>query len=457
MGNVRALALWLGLVVAASGCGGDGSAPGVPIDEEDAGPTDDGDAGEDADLADAAEDAGADAAVLPDAGEGGTNLSECEGDILDFPAARSAGRPLTAALVGNRTHLVYLAPSGGGSSGNNTAQGLRYVAFDTSSAPPAPADLVNVGIDTYNRTRDPALLARGQSLDLIYTATSGSNPFELFSKNVSAGMAPAAETSGNNRVETANALGAFGDDLAMLYSSDSTTVNTAAPVMLKLQGKSAQELVPESQGYHASEIAFAAFGEGAALRGVTAFLSDLPSKPGIFVQGVGAAGGPSGELTTLTTQIGGTSTVDITAGREGGALVYTEAPGGTIHQLRFREIDAAGKVSSSVKSLTNANQNLRDVSIAAYSHGYVVAYRRLGGLPSAQATIYLLFIDAQGNISGSRLVRTAELTGGGLKVLVANDGRLIVLWGDTETTTNPVTNKTEIGLRVRVARLTCSM
>jgi hypothetical protein len=462
MGNVRSLAVGLALGILASGCGGD-NAPGIPTDEQDATPGDDdaGDAGDGGEVAhdggDLPADAGTDAAPLPDAADGGGNVSECVGDLLEFPAARSVGRPLSAALVGNRTHLVYVVPSGGGTSGNNTAQGLRYVSFDTASAAPAPVDLVNVGMDSYNRTRDPSLLARGQGLDLIYTATFAGMPFELFSKNVGTAAAAVQETSSNTRVETANRLGAFGDDLALLYSADSPTANMPGALMLKLQGKSAQELVPESAGYHASEIAFAAFGEGAELRGMTVFLSDLATKPGIFAQTVGANGGPSGALTTLSTQIGGTSSVDVTKGRDGGGLIYTEAPAGGVHQLRFRELDSTGTLTGAVKNLTSGNQNLRDISIAPYSHGYVIAYRRVGGLPSAQATIYLLFIDAQGNISGTRLVRSAELTGGGLKVLVANDGRLIVLWADTETSVNPVTNKTEIGLRVRAARLTCAM
>jgi len=172
----------------------------------------------------------------------------------------------------------------------------------------------------------------------------------------------------------------------------------------------------------------------------------------------GSSGAPTGTLTTLTTQIGGTSAVDIAKGKDGaGAIIYTEAPAGAVHQLRFREIDETGKISSSIRNLTNANQNLRDISIAAYSHGFVIAYRRVGGLPDAQASIYLQFVDEMGNISGTRLVTKAALTGGGLKVLVANDGRLIVLWAETETTMNPISMKTEIGLRVYAARLVCAM
>src|SRR5262245_47376489 len=121
MGNVRALVLGLGLALWASGCGDEGP-PGAPDEDADVSP--EGDAGEDASAEDSSteydggetsRDAGTDAAPLPDGG----NVSQCEGDVLEFEAARSPGRPLTAALIGNTTHLVYVVPSGGGTSGNN--------------------------------------------------------------------------------------------------------------------------------------------------------------------------------------------------------------------------------------------------------------------------------------------------------------------------------------------------
>jgi hypothetical protein len=41
--------------------------------------------------------------------------------------------------------------------------------------------------------------------------------------------------------------------------------------------------------------------------------------------------------------------------------------------------------------------------------------------------------------------------------MVANDGRLIVIWSDTEQVTNPSTERTETELRVRAARLLCAL
>jgi MFS family permease len=150
--------------------------------------------------------------------------------------------------------------------------------------------------------------------------------------------------------------------------------------------------------------------------------------------------------------------VAVAAGRDGGgALVYTETPAGSIHQLRFRSIAADGQVNDAVRSLTTANQDVLDLALSAYSHGYVIAYRRLGGASDGAATIYLMFVDADGNFSGTRLVRSASNTGRGMKVMVANDGRLIVVWSDAESVTNATTQRTETELRVRAARLLCAL
>jgi hypothetical protein len=456
MGNVRTLVVWLGLALWASACGNDETPPGPPVGGDDAGVEEDAGGEEDAgqDAGEEPSDAGTDAEPLPD----GSNVSECEGDILDFEAARSIGRPLTAALIGNTTHLVYVVPSGGGTSGSNNAQGLRYVSFGTSAEPSEPVDLVNVGIDTYARTRDPFVASRGQALDVVYTSAASGKPWDLFSKDVANEAEPVQETSANTALETGNVAAAFGDALGIVYSADNVAANMSGALMFKVQGEPASEIVPLSQGYHASQIALTSFGSQTDPTGVVGFVSDMDGKRGIFAQNIAADGTASGGLVTLSAQVGGTSCVDIARGRDGaGAIVYTEAPAGTIHQLRFREVDDEGKVGSVVRNLTSGNQNLIEMSIAPYSHGYVVAYRRLGGVPDAAASIYLLFIDAQGNTSGTRLVKAVERTGGGLKVLVANDGRFVVLWADTEITMNPTTNRTEIGLRVKAARLTCAM
>jgi hypothetical protein len=155
--------------------------------------------------------------------------------------------------------------------------------------------------------------------------------------------------------------------------------------------------------------------------------------------------------------VGSASGVSIARGRSGAAVVYTEVPSGAVHQLRFRSVEADGQPGSIIRALTTANQDLRDIAVAAYSHGYVIAYRRMGGPQSVPASVYLMFVDSEGNVGGTRLVRAATPSGYGMAVMVANDGRLIVVWSDTEQVTNPSTGRRETELRVRAARLLCAL
>lgn len=472
MGQLRALAPRLAILtlIASTACGGGGKAPGfsdedaeVPVDEDGG----DSDAGElDAGEGDAGKDAGKDDGGKLDAGlnpapDGGPprsdagDISECEGDILEFDGARTSGRPLTAAIAGNRVHLVYVVPAITTAATNNT--GLRYVPFDTTGDPGMAIDVVNVGADASFFTRDPSLVVGPDKIELFYTSNNEGS-YELFHTDPTGMDAPVRETDNMGRNEYALAAGLFGDVAAVAYSDEPAILDAPGGLALKLPGMPASELVPEAAGYHVAQVAFAHIGSSGARRGVAAFLSNLSTKPGIFAVPVASSGAPGGALVTLTTTVGGASAVDIGRNRDGrGALLWTETPAGSIHQLRFRSIAEDGAINGAVRALTSSNQDLRDFSVAAYSHGYVVAYRRVAGVPGQAASIWLMFIDPDGNLSGTRLVHTAALSGGGLKVLVANDGRLIVLWADTESVRNPTTMKLETVLKVRAARLSCAL
>jgi hypothetical protein len=446
-GTVAAgVGLWA-LLLSLGACGEEG-APEPPPWPDDDGSTPEDDAGEDAeaDGAEPEEDAGA---PEPDAGE----LSQCEGDVLEFPAANAPGRAFSAAQSGNLTQLVYLVPSGGGSYGASTAQGLRHVSFETTGVASEPEDAANVGIASYAKTRDPTLVVRGTTLDLFY-ASNQDGPYELYHKELSAPDAEATrETTNTGRNEFVPVAARFGGELAVVYSDEPAQPSLPGAVAFKFAASAPAELTPESFGIRASRLAFAELGSG----GAVAFLSELKDGAGIYMQSLAADGAPRGGPATLSEHIGGASGVSLARGRQGSAVVYTEVPSGTSHQLRFRNVDDEGQPSSTVRALTSANQDLRDIALATYSHGYVVAYRRMGGPESAQASIYLMFVDGEGNVGGTRLVRAATAGGRGIDVMVANDGRLIVIWSDTEQVTNPSTERVETELRVRAARLLCAL
>lgn len=452
MRNGLTVPAWLGLcaLLGAGACGekDSPSAPSWPDEDaslplEDAGEED---ASEEDGGGEPQSDAGA---PENDAGE----FSQCEGDVLEFPGANAPGRPFSAVQNGNVTQLVYLVASGGGTLGSSAAQGLRHVSFETTGDPSEPEDVANVGVDSYAKTRDPALVVRGAALELFYTSNQD-GAYELYRKDLATPDAAAVrETSNLDRNEFWPVAARLGDAAAVVYSDEPAARGVPGALAFKFAGDAPAELTPESLGIRASQLAFAELGAG----GAVGFVSDLDGGVGIYLQGVSAEGAPIGELSTLTERIGGASSVDLARGRQGAAVVYTEVPSGTVHQLRFRKLDGEGQLTATARALTSANQDLRDVAIAAYSHGYVVAYRRLGGLASAAASIFLMFIDGDGNVGGTRLVRAATSSGRGIDVLVANDGRLIVVWSDTETVTNPSNQRTETELRVRAARLLCAL
>lgn len=427
---------------------GDDKAPGASgdLDDADVLEPDASDAGTDADG-----DAELDSEAPVDV-DGGT--SQCEGDVLDFDVANGVGRPFSSAIIGNRVHLVYTVPSGGSSLAMPVGQGLAYVGFDTTGEAETAIDIVNVGVEVYNKTRDPSLVARGGDLDLFYTSNEEGS-YELYYKDLDANGTPVRQTN-NARNEYYAAGSAFGDSAAVLFSDEPGQSSAPGAVaLIVMPGQAPIELVAEAKGLHAGQLAFAQIGDGASGQGGLGFVSNLPESRGIYFQALSSSGQPQGELSKLSSETGGASNIDIAPGASGGAVIYTEAPGGTIHQLRFRELSPEGTVSSVVRNLTSANQDLRDVAISKYSAGYVIAYRRLGGAPGAATSVYLKFVDAQGNEAGTRLVSAAAVGGSGIDVLVANDGRLVVLWADAVNVLNSATNKPETHLRVHAARLTC--
>lgn len=466
MQNVRAAAFRLAFfsLVSLSACGDDKAEP-QPYDDEDAhirmrdasieagpdaGPLDGG-----------SEEASVEDGAVPD----GSAVSECTGDTLELKVANGPGRPFSAAIHKNRVHVAYAVPAGGKPYADSTLQGLRYVWFDTTGVLSDPVDVVSAGNDDYNITRDPALVARAvgsnTQLDLFYTSNE-TNAYELFYKDLTANSAPEQQTSNaaTQRNELYTVAAPFQGGSGALYSDETTVVAPGAVALLKGKNTAPVTLVGETD-MHATALAFGELAAGATFGFVSSFpsLQDTSkAKSGIFAQALSSAGTPVGPLTTLSTQIGGRSQIDIATlpgdnGAQNGAVFFTEAPGSADHQLRFRELDRTGAFVAATRNLTSSNIDLHEFAVAPYSRGYVIAFRRTGGVANYPASIYLMFIDAQGNESGKRLVRGVTGSAGGLEVLVANDGRIVVVWADTEQVTSD--NKTVTELRMRAARLTC--
>jgi hypothetical protein len=133
--------------------------------------------------------------------------------------------------------------------------------------------------------------------------------------------------------------------------------------------------------------------------------------------------------------------------RQVGAAVFSEAPLGARHQqIAFRSFEANGTLGP-VARITHGDRDARNVGIAPFADGYVVAFRVLSGSGRPNPVVQLAFVNVQGRAAagGERLLTDASSSGGDIKVITASDGRLIVAF----------TDRTNEGLVLRVVRATC--
>ena len=433
--------LCAGFLVVGLGCGGD-SAPPAQGGSGDAAARD---AGADAGAHDAAPEGGS-----LDAGKGdaGGWSSECSGDILSFEAAQAPGRPFSAAIEGNQVKLLYVTPSCGGTLSNNQNQGLTQVSFDTKGEPAEPQGVVNAGVTSCSKTRDPALVMGSGTHQLFYVSNATGTGYELSFKNLdpSASAEPLDSAEGN---EFGPAATWFAGSALVVYPRDtsSAAAPVAGPILLSRPTGAASELVGADAGHRAIQLTVAELGRASGDPvGVAAFRSDLADAAGIYLQVFGEDLAAKGTLRLLTDKVGAASNVAAAGHDEGGAVAYTESLDGVVHQLRFRHLGEGGDLGDQVE-LTTASQNVRDVALTRYASGYLLVYRRLGGAGGGGPSLRMMAIDDVGNLAGTRYI--AEATSAeGTQVLVAADGRIIVIWADAEAAGGG-------GLHIRAARLTC--
>jgi hypothetical protein len=397
-----------------------------------------------------------DAGLMDVDGSAETPMGQCAlaAPLLTFDATRSSGRSFASASSGNDIHLVVQEPSCGGTSAKSVNQGLSYVTFSTSGEPSVPVDIAN-GSGCFI-TRDPALVAGGaDGLTLFYTSNGAGTGYELFTRDLTKLTPTVAETKDMDNEFFVAAARLSGDAPPMAaYINEPPSMSiggpvVAAPIVTKRPGRLESEVVPASAGYHASNLAVGRLGrKDSALRGVVAWVSDINTKPGVFLRAIDANGAGTGEVFALSAGIGGSSNVAIAPGASGAVVVYTMSSDETAQEIRARVLDEDGTPGQEIR-LTRANQNVRDVAIAPYARGYVVGYRRLGGQDGAEASIRLLFIDDAGNVGGARFVQETTSRGVGLDLLVGSDGRIVAVWADADTV------DAGLAYKVRAARLDC--
>jgi hypothetical protein len=166
--------------------------------------------------------------------------------------------------------------------------------------------------------------------------------------------------------------------------------------------------------------------------GALVFVSET-KKPGIWLLPLDNGGLPVSAPVLLSNAVSTGNSIDIAARpADGGAIVYSTDVSGD-NDVRFRRVDANGKVISDEIKLISNPWHARDAGVARIGDSYVVAFRTLPAEGEMRGEIRLIFVTKEGNVqrdSAGRLITVlitdASPTGGRVSVRVSNDGQLLL-------------------------------
>jgi hypothetical protein len=141
---------------------------------------------------------------------------------------------------------------------------------------------------------------------------------------------------------------------------------------------------------------------------------------------VSAAGAPTGTPTVLTTERNGDGTVAVAQGIEAfGVLVA-----GALPQIRVREFDPSGAPAGSERIVTSPPTQGIEPGVAAFSPGWLVAYRALPDGTLMTPTIRISYVTRFGSPNAIFDVASTSREGGPVRIATAPDGRVAVAWAE---------------------------
>lgn len=371
---------------------------------------------------------------------------ECdlEPEQLAIEIDKHGSRPWDALSLDDTIHLVYQMPAC--PSGSQVqAQRLDYLTFKSTGAFPEAKPVVNVDPSTCYAARTPTLSPGklGEPL-LYYTSTAAGKP-DLYQLQLGDDAPADVITGGLDSIAEYTVASRFGPNKNLIAYSKAYSVpsapRTISEVVTRRPGLPENILFEQRPGTRVSALALAEFPAADELGGVLAWVVDVGSPPGITLQPLDKAGDASGDSHELTQAVSGASTVSIAILPEGeddefaGAVVYSVAPDDLHAELRFRTLAHDGSIGPEV-SITKGNRNAHSPSIVPFLDGYVVAFRNVDG---AATSINVAFLHQSGNMAefGERTLIGARPIGEGgpPKVFVTNDGRISVVFTDTDDRT----------------------
>lgn len=206
-----------------------------------------------------------------------------------------------------------------------------------------------------------------------------------------------------------------------------TAVPTAGPITIR-----------QDSGQLYGSLALAPIPTGGAVLGYVAGAGDVRS---IFLQRLDTNGMPVGTPALLSADGDEGATVSIAMKNEAtdrGAAVYSVNPAGMRPGLRFNELDAVGQPTGQSRVLNGALEHANGVGITPSLSGYVVGYRAITDINWSVARMRVMFLSDVGNRAGDGVSDVAEASdlGGAPAVAMALDGRVAVSWFDDDTAGN---------------------
>jgi hypothetical protein len=388
-----------------------------------------------------------DMAILFDAGDGGTvgedgGEGDAGGDgavpIADggMGVCRVEGAPLklTEDVIDRSVRLVDVAVSG--TTFLVTWPDARSAVTDAFAYvwPSGAASGTEVRLsDDFAPTRDLRVVGRAGGFTVAWIDTSAGS-FELFTRAVS----PAGTPEGPARRITNNALREDTPALARLVDGSVLTAWVesdglgGAPVVrvVPLDAAASPVGTPVTVSVPSRvprDPALGALGAGAAL----AWSED----GNVYLQPLSAMGALVGTAGRLNTEANALGAPSLALGDTGGGVAFGVLVGGARQEARMRTVARSGATDGPESILTPPPDPGGEPSLAPFATGYVAAYRTSSG-GTGNGTIRLSFATALGEFAGDlEVAATGSTLGSSPRLAVAPDGRIVVVWMETDTAT----------------------
>lgn len=359
-------------------------------------------------------------ALDPDAGDAGSGACRVEGEVLTLATDTiDRGVRLVDVAVSGSTFVVAWTDARG-----SVADLFVYAwpAADVSGAEHRVTD-------DFALTRDAQLAARTGGF-VVGWVDNSLGRYEVLARPLDAAGVPtgtAQRVTNNVLREDALRLAGLGGSGTMAAWIESDGLGGAAvtrAVPLDAAGAAIGAAATATAApRRPNALALSRLGVGAAL----AWNEDGD----VYLQALSSTGALSGAAGVINTEHNASGNVALALDGDGGAVAFGVRVAGARAEVRIRTVRATGAIDGPEAILTPSPTTGADPAVAAYAGGYVVAYRSADAGSNA---IRLAFATSLGEYAGSEDVAATTAAGGGPRVAVSADGRIVIAWLETDGT-----------------------